>query len=219
MQACPNRILSASLALLVFGQAGAASAQEEDVQLWVYATAEGETGGGTPWALDGSLRFREEARGDEQQTLRLTITPTVSDAVALGGGFGVFEAEGGQTELRPFQQMNISLGRFSARTRVEGRFFDGADRMELRLRQRVRYTQPIGNDWSASVDGEFLHLAQRRERNSNSARNQIRVRGLITRDLGDGVSIGGAYMMIYTPRPVGADRINHVPQIYLTKRF
>ncbi|EAQ30708.1 hypothetical protein NAP1_08010 [Erythrobacter sp. NAP1] len=200
-------------------QPSLASAAEEDVQLWVYAVARGDFDEDTSWALDGSARWREQGRGDEQQTLRLNIDQQVDDGVRIGGGFGVFETEGGITELRPHQQVTLSKGRFSARTRVEQRFFDGADRMELRLRQMVRYTLPLGQGWRASIDGEFLHLAQRRNRLSTAPRDQWRARTIVTREVSESLSLGAGYMLIYNPRGARTDRINHVPQLYLTKRF
>ena len=199
-------------------QPSAALAQDEDTQLWVYVTAQGDFDDDTDWTLDGSLRFREQGRGDEQQTARLTIEQQVSNGLKVGGGFGVFEA-GGSTELRPHQQLTLSSGRFSARTRIEQRFFDGADRMELRLRQMVRYTQPLGEDWRASIDGEFLYLAQTRNRTPRSATDQWRTRLIVTHRASDRLSLGAGYLMIYTPRPLAPNRINHVPQLYVTSRF
>ncbi|AWW75261.1 hypothetical protein CD351_12560 [Erythrobacter sp. KY5] len=200
-------------------QPSVALAAEEDVQLWVYAVARGDFDEDTSWNLDASARWREQARGDEQQTLRLNIDQQVTDGITLGGGFGVFETEGGNTELRPHQQLTLSRGRFSARTRIEQRFFDGADRMELRVRQMVRYTQPLGPGWRASIDVEFFHLAQTRDRMSDTARDQWRARTILTRQMSETLSLGVSYMMIYDPRPERVDRINHVPQLYMTKRF
>jgi hypothetical protein len=193
-------------------------AQDEDVQLWVYAIAEGELDPNTAIAIDFSARWREQARGDEQQTLRVTLDRTVDNGIKLGGGFGVFEA-GGETELRPFQQLTLSTGRFSARTRIEQRWFDGADRMELRFRQQVRYAQPLGNGWRASIDGEYLGLVQTRNRAPDAALDQWRGRALLTRKVSEQFSLGAGYLLIFTPQPGRADQINHVPQVYLTRSF
>ena len=200
-------------------QPSAAIAGEEDVQLWIYAVARGNFDDDTAWTIDGTARWREQARGDERRTLRLTLDQALDDGVRIGGGFGVFETEGGRTELRPHQQLSLSSGRFSARTRVEQRFFDGADRMELRLRQRVRYTQPLGPGWRASIDGEFLHLVQTRNRASGRPRDQWRARTIVTHSVSDEFSLGVGYMMVFNPRAGTRDRINHVPQLHLTRRF
>ncbi len=200
-------------------QPSAAIAQEEDVQLWVYAVAQSDLDGDTRLTLDGSARWREAQRGDEQQTLRFTLEQEVSDGLRLGGGFGVFEAEGGETELRPHQQATLTIGRFAARTRVEQRFFDGADRMELRFRQRIRYTHPIAPSWRASIDGEYFNLIQTRNRTLNPARDQWRGRAIVTHSISQRLSVGASYLLIFTPQPSGADQINHVPQLILNRKF
>ncbi|MEL6738483.1 MAG: DUF2490 domain-containing protein, partial [Pseudomonadota bacterium] len=106
---------------------------------------------------------------------------------------------------------------------IEQRFFDGADRMEVRVRQLVRYTQPFGDDLKLSVDGEYLGIAQSRERanetGSQSPRDQWRARAIFSANVSKQLSLGAGYMLIHTPRTGSADRITHVPEAYLTLRF
>lgn len=199
--------------------ATSAVAQEEDTQFWVYAVAKTDLGEDTGLTVDFTQRWREQRRGDEQQTARFTVLHEIADGVRLGGGTGVFETEGGRTEIRPHQEIDLSFGRFSARTRIEQRFFEGADRMELRVRQLVRYTQPFGGGVKLAVDGEYLGLAQRRERNGNRARDQWRARAILSARVSDRLTLGGGYMAVYTPQSGGPDRINHVPEAYVTLAF
>lgn len=199
--------------------AAPACAQDEDTQLWVYAVAKTDLGEDTALTVDFTARWREEARGDEQQTARFTILHEVADGLRLGGGAGIFETEGGRTELRPHQEIGLTFGRFSARTRLEQRFFDGADRMEVRARQLVRYTQPLGQKVKLAVDGEYLRLARTRNRASLSPRDQWRARAIMSADVSDDLTLGAGYMLIHTPRSALADRITHVPEAYLTLRF
>lgn len=199
-------------------QPSSALAGENDVQFWFYTIAAGELDHDTRLAVDFSARWREQQRGDEQQTLRFTIEQEAAQGVRIGGGFGIFEA-GGQTELRPHQQLTLVQGRFSARTRLEQRFFDQSERMELRFRQRVRYTQPLSRRVSASIDGEYLNLLQTRNRGPDQARDQWRGRFILQYRLGERMSLGAAYLFIHTPRPIGQNLNNHVPQGLLTYRF
>lgn len=188
------------------------------MQLWVYAIAQTDLDENTQLTFDATARWREDRRGDEQQTVRFNLDRDAGDGFRIGGGFGVFEA-GGNTELRPHQQFTWRSGRISTRTRLEQRFFDGADRMEVRLRQQLRYTQPVSPRVSASIDGEFLNLIQTRNRDPDAARDQWRGRAMVQHGLGDGLTVGAAYLLIYTPQPGRRDQINHVPQILLTRRF
>lgn len=200
--------------------ASPALAQDEDTQLWIYAVAKTDLGEDTALTLDFTARWREQRRGDEQQTARFTILHEVTDGVRIGGGGGVFETEGGRSEIRPHQEIDLKFGRFSARTRVEQRFFDGADRMELRVRQLVRYTQPFGSDIKLAVDGEYLGLAQTRERGGNRPRDQWRARAILSAKVSERLTLGGGYMAVYTPRDGGRrDRLNHVPEAYITLKF
>lgn len=194
-------------------------AQEEDTQLWVYAVGKTELRKNTSLTVDFTQRWREERRGDEQHTARFTVLHEVTQGVRLGGGGGAFETEGGRTELRPHQEIDLKLGRFSARTRLEQRFFDGADRMEVRVRQLVRYTQPFGRDLKLAVDGEYLGIAQPRERGGDRPRDQWRARAILSAKVNERLSLGGGYMAIYTPREGRRDRLNHVPEAYITLAF
>lgn len=206
-------------ALVVCALATPALAQEEDTQFWVYAVGKTDLGDKTGLTVDFTARWREQDRGDEQQTARFTVLHEVTDGVRIGGGGGVFETEGGRTEIRPHQEIDLTFGRFSARTRIEQRFFDGADRMELRVRQLVRYTQPLGGSVKLAVDGEYLGIAQARERGGNRPRDQWRARAILSAQVSDRLTLGGGYMAIHTPREGARDRLNHVPEAYITLRF
>lgn len=199
-------------------QPSIARAGEEDVQLWLVASARTDLSEETSLTLDGSLRFREEARGGAQQTVRFTLEHRVEDGVVIGGGAGVFEAAG-NTELRAHQQAVLSKGGFSARTRLEQRFFDGADRMDLRFRQRIGYRQPLGQGWSAGVEGEWLYLLQPRNNGASARTDQWRARVELRHQFDNGVTLGAAYMAILSPRDTAPDRINHVPQAVVALRF
>jgi len=211
---------SGAIALaLAAAVAAPAAAQDEDTQLWVYAVAKTDLSDDTSLAVDFTARWREERRGDEQQTARFTVLHKVADGVRIGGGGGVFETEGGRTELRPHQEMDLKSGRFSARTRVEQRFFDRADRMEVRVRQLVRYTQPFGDGVKLAVDGEYLGIAQSRQRGGNRPRDQWRARAILSVNVSDRLTLGGGYMLVHTPGTIGRDRVNHVPEAYITVKF
>lgn len=212
-------IFRVAAALCLFGASSAARAQDEDTQLWVYGVAATDLGEDTRLTIDATARWREEQRGDEQHTVRATVMHQIAEGVRIGGGGGVFETEGGRTELRPHQQISLRTGRFSARTRFEQRFFDGADRMELRIRQMVRYAQPISYTFSLSLDGEYLGLVQTRERGGTRPRDQWRARAIVSADVSDDLTLGAGYLMVVTPREGTADQIAHVPQLYLTLDF
>jgi hypothetical protein len=199
-------------------QPSSASAADEDVQFWLYAVASTDIDDDTSLTLDASARWREQGRGDEQQTLRVNVEQEVADFARIGGGIGIFEA-GGLTEIRPHQEMTLTTGRFAARTRFEQRFFDGADRTEFRLRQRLRYSLPLGSDVDARLDGEYFHLVQTQLRNPDAARDQFRGRVEIGWRPRPDLRVALAYLVIHTPTPLAPDPLNHVPQAWIAYRF
>lgn len=205
-------------ALAAAWQPSSAHAQNEDVQLWQIVNITGELGDRTRLTVDASQRWREAARGEDQQTLRFTIEQKIADGLRIGGGGMVLDA-GGNTELRPHQQVTFEGGGFEARTRFEQRFVDGADRTELRLRQRIQYNQPLGPGWRASVGGEWLGLLRSRNDGEGASTEQWRAQIGVAYTLSDRVEVGVNYWLIASPRGDLPARYNHVPQTVLTYRF
>jgi hypothetical protein len=212
------RIATLLAALACAWQPSKAWAQDEDVQLWHFFNLTGDLDQDTRLTIDASQRWREEARGGDQQTLRFTIEQAVAKGVRIGGGAMVLEADG-NTELRPHQQIVWTRGRFEARTRLEERFFDGADRMELRLRQRVQYNQPLGDGWRASVAGEWLGLLQSRHADQGASTEQWRAQAGIVYRITKRLDLGANYWLLVFPRGGQPARTTHVPQTVATYRF
>lgn len=205
-------------ALVAAWQPSKAHAAEEDVQLWQLVAVSGDLDRDTRLTIDATQRWRSEARGGEQQTLRLTLEQTLSEGKRIGGGAAVFEA-GGDTELRLHQQIVLAQGRFELRTRLEERFFDGADRVELRLRQRVQYNQPLGDGWRASLGGEWLGLLQSRNRGAGASTEQWRAQAGLAYRIDEHLEISASYWVLAFPNGSRPARYSHVPQTGLTYRF
>jgi hypothetical protein len=216
MTRCPLRIATLLAVTLAAWQPSKAWAQDEDVQLWQFFNLTGDLDKDTRLTIDATQRWREDARGGEQQTLRVTMEQTVAEGVRIGGA--VFEA-GGVTELRPHQQVVFTRGRFELRTRLEERFFDGADQVELRLRQRVQYNQPLGDGWRASVGGEWLGLLQGRNDGQGASTEQWRAQAGIAYRINQRLELGANYWLLVFPRGGQPARTTHVPQTVVTYRF
>lgn len=199
-------------------QPSKALAAEEDTQFWLIANATGEIADGTRLTIDASQRWREQARGDEQQSLRVSIEHDIAKDLRIGGGMMVLDA-GGKTELRPHQQVSFVIGRFESRTRLEERFFDGADRVELRLRQRIQYATKLGKGWRGTLGGEWLGLLQGRNAGQGASTEQWRLQAGITRHLSDKLDLGANYWAIIAPRGDRQARLSHIPQVVLTWHF
>ena len=211
------RCLALLAALMAAWQPSKAIAQDTDTQLWQFVFLTGDLDMDTRLTLDATQRWREDARGGEQQTIRVMVEQTVGDGIRIGGGGAVFDA-GGLTEIRPHQQITFTKGRLELRTRLEERFFDGADRMELRLRQRVQFNQPLGRGWRASVGGEWLGLLQPRDRGQGAMTEQWRAQAGVAYRINDRLELGANYWLIAAPRGSLPARYTHVPQTVVTLR-
>lgn len=217
MTRMPVRIAMLLAATLAAWQPSKARAGDEDTQFWLNAIATGPIGEGTTLTVDATQRFRE-ARDGFQHTLRVTVEQEVAEDLEIGGGIGVFET-GGETEIRVTQQATLMPGRFELRTRLEERFFDGADRMELRFRQRVQYNHPIAEKWRATAGIEWLGLLQPRERGEGFTTDQWRFQAILTHEVADNLAIGAVYWLVVQPRGDAPSRTSHIPQAVVTWRF
>lgn len=206
-------------ALIAAWQPSKARASEEDTQFYLNAIATGAIGDGTTMTVDATQRWRQDARGGNQSTLRVTIERKVDKAARVGGGIGVFETASGLTEIRVHQQATIKLGRIESRTRMEERFFDGADQVELRLRQRFTYIQPLAKNWRATAGVEWLGLVQSRVAGRGFSTDQWRGQAAIIHRVNPQFEVGAIYWLVDSPRGDRTDRINHIPQAVVTYHF
>lgn len=178
----------------------------------------GEVARGTIVTVDTTQRWRRDRDG-EQHTIRITVERELNDDARFGGGIGTFETEGGVTEIRVHQQAVFTPGRFELRSRLEERFFDGADQVELRLRQRVHYIHPVAEGWRAMVGGEWLGLLQSRRNGEGFSTDQWRAQTSITHRAAKYLDVGVIYWLVVSPRGERTDRVNHIPQAVVTYRF
>lgn len=199
-------------------QPSIAQAAEEDVQLWHIVNFAHDLDDDTRLTVDASQRWREAARGGDQQTLRFQIEQAVAKGVRIGGGAMVLDA-GGVTELRPHQQVTFVLGRFEARTRLEQRFIEGADQTELRLRQRLQINLPLGKDWRGNLAGEWLGLLRSRNAEEGASTEQWRAQVGLAYKINARVELGANYWLLAFPNRDQPRRISHVPQTTLSYRF
>jgi len=189
-------------------------AADEDTQLWLYLNTVVPVETDLTATFELSPRFRENG---DQLLARASLDHRMSDRLSLGGAVAYVEFASGH-EFRLHQQAVVALGPFAFRSRVEERWFAGADRPQIRLRQRVAATVPITGTTKAVMGGEVSYVAQS-EINGASARvEQWRAQAALQRKFSPHFDASVGYLFIYSPRPGTADRISHVPQLTLTVR-
>lgn len=206
-------------ALAAAWQPSAAHAAEEDTQFWLLGFVRGNLDKDVFLVVDTSLRLREPRIGPDQQTVRVTVEKGFEDnRLRLGGGFAIFETNG-QTEFRPHQQFRYVRGGWDLRTRFEQRLFPGADRAELRLRQRVQYSRDLSEKVELIGSAEWFGVLQGRDAQRDTGTEQVRVIVAAAVDVGGGFELQPGYLMWYSPREGRTDGISHVSQLALNYRF
>lgn len=208
-----NRTTAFSVALATLAFAAApARAADEDVQLWITQIASAPLAEGVGGSLDLSQRFREN--GDQLLT-RGSVDFRLSGVASVGGGAAYVATVDSAGELRPHQQLTLIFGPVTLRSRIEERFFDDADRMELRLRQRIAVSLPVAPRLKAGMTGELLYTARSRKDGDGDRVDSWRGGATLTRRLGVGLEGTVGYLAILAPRSGAPDKLSHVAQISL----
>lgn len=209
-----NRFIPCAIAALA-GQlafVAPARATAEDTQLWLFLN------GIVPLAEDATATLELSPRlrnGPDQVLARGSIDWQVSQGVQLGGGASWVDFAGGH-EFRPHQQVQLTQGPLQFRTRMEERFFAGADRAQIRLRQRVQLSVPLAAGLRGVANGEVLYIARAESRTGSARVDSWRGTAGANYRLSPRAELGLAYLAIYSPRAGARDRLSHVPQIRLT---
>jgi hypothetical protein len=191
-------------------------AADEDAQLWLSQSFS------VPLAEDdvtGTLDLSQRVRENGNQLLSRGMAEfRLSKEAVVGGGAAYVETFDSTDEFRPHQQLTLTFGMWSFRTRVEERFFEGADRMELRLRQKVTATWPLAKELKGSLAGELLYTARSQTAGDDAHIDQWRATGALTYKLSPQIEGTAGYLMILSPRDGEEDKLSHVAQISLTYR-
>jgi hypothetical protein len=193
-----------------------ALAADEDTQLWLYFNTVVPVSKSATATLELSPRFRE---GGNQFLARGTLDFKLTPAISLGGGAAYVANHGTSDEFRPHQQLAITAGPLAFRTRVEERFFDGADRMQLRLRQRVQLAEPVAKNTKLIGSAELLYIARPENRTSDARIDSWRFAAALQHHFAKHVDGAVGYLLIYSPRAGKPDKVSHVPQVTLTARI
>lgn len=218
MTRMPMRFAMLLAATLAAWQPSKAQANPEDTQFWLVGFARGKVGEDIYLTIDTSYRWRDPEFGADQQTFRVSVEKALEDDIRIGGGMSLFQT-GGVSEYRPHQQFRYARNGLDLRTRFEQRWFDGADRVELRIRQRVQYTREITPRLEAFGSSEWFGIVQSRRSDGRRGTEQVRTIAGLAYRVNDRLDIAPSYMLQITPRAGGPDAISHVPQLTLNWSF
>jgi hypothetical protein len=210
-----NRTTAFSVSLALVALASAANearAADEDFQLWLSESVSMPLSPRVEGTLELSQRFRDSG---DQRLARGTAEIRLSPVAVIGGGAAYVSTIDAADEFRPHQQLTLTFGPLALRTRVEERFFDQADRMELRLRQRIGVTVPVSQRLRAGLAGELLYIARSQHSGQGAHVDQWRANVTLARHLAADLEGTVGYLAIVSPRHGAPERISHVAQLTL----
>ncbi|SCW82094.1 Protein of unknown function [Sphingobium faniae] len=210
------RILSDALLALGLMTASPAVAATEESQAWITESLTIRASDTDMVTLDMSQRFRRARSDDEQALFRVGMDHRVARGVLVGGGIAYAEGKK-EEEMRLFQQVTLSEGIWLARTRLEQRFFDNADRASWRLRQRAQASVPVDRERRWAVVGAvelFFHLNRARASDKSglaSMRHQVGLRHAVSKAM----DVQLLYMRQQNFRDHRPDAVAHMPWLTL----
>ena len=204
-------LFGSALALLA---ASPAHATDEDTQLWAVLSA------AIPISDEVSAHFELSPRlrdGPDQVLTRVSVDYKIAEGLTVTGGAAYVEFAGGN-ELRPHQQIAFTTGPLTLRTRLEERFFEDADRAQLRFRQQARLAFPLDTKTQISGGAEVLYIVQSEVPGGDQRVDQWRAEIAVRRRLSEHFDAALTYRAILSPRGALEDRLSHVPIISLAWR-
>jgi hypothetical protein len=219
-----NRTTAFSVAVLgvtVASLPAAARAADEETQLWLTGTMVAPLAETVTGTFELSRRIRED---DDQILLRGSADLKLSGTASLGGGAAYLNAidglleTGEDKEFRLHQQLTLNFGALAFRTRVEERFFGDADRMQLRIRQRIQASAEVAKGLHGALSGEVFYIARSEDEGSGAQIAQWRLTAALSHKLTKTLEATLGYLLMDTPRSGAPDKIAHVPQLTLTYR-
>lgn len=198
--------------------AAPASANDESAQFWMFGSAIIPVSEDVTATALLFQRFRDESHGGDSQVARASLDWKASEDISLGGGLTYVQTATSH-QWRTHQQVALALGQISLRTQVEEAMKPGADRLQLRLRERLQTTVKLDSEDKLQLMGEFLYLLQPETSGEHARVDSLRAAALLQHRLGKHVDGTLGYMLIVSPRHGEPDQIAHAPQVGLTYRF
>lgn len=212
------RALGAAAAALL--AAGPARAQVEDGQLWLQVNAPVPIAEGWRVTAEGIARFGDRPDGLFQTEIGALVGYKVADAVEIGVGYrrvGFHNGAEAPDEDRLRQQVVATLGRVSARLRLDERFRRSGDEVGFRLRPLVRYNHPLDRGVALFASHESFYLPNGTRWGQRRGYERMRNIVGLTLPVGRGASADVGYLNQFRPARGGARaQMDHALTVQLT---
>lgn len=207
------------LAVLFLGLAIAPSSAvaDDETQFWLTASAVTPVADEISATAMVSQRFREDARGGGIRLARGSLDWHASERIALGGGLTYIETAATH-EWRTHQQVLLGFDRLTSRTQLEERLAEGAQRTQLRLRERLQLAEPVSPKDKLFGSVEWLYVLRQATVAVPARTDSWRFALALQHKLAKHLDGSAGYMLIWSPRSGAGDHVTHAPQVSLTLR-
>jgi hypothetical protein len=216
------------LAPLLLLAAPAAADTVDDGQLWMTASASARLGG--PWQgqVETITRIGSNFDRHYQQETTGLLGYKLSDSATIFGGYAnvvdFLENRRDKVEHRPFQQLNLNLGKLgggtlTARTRLEERFIERADDMGLRFRQQLRYAHPVAGKLAAYGSAEFFFALNDTDWGQHSGFDRWRIGAGFRHPIGRKLNVELGYLNQYSAKYRATNTMDHIVMASLAVAF
>jgi hypothetical protein len=137
----------------------------------------------------------------------------------IGGGAAYVSTIDAADEIPPHQQLTLTYGPLALRSRVEERFFEDADRMELALAPAIGSTVPVSRRLQAGLAASCCTSRSRRIRDEAAHVDQWRANATLDTPA-HAIARRNARLPARSSRhaPARPTRLSHVAQVTLTLR-
>ncbi len=209
--------------------AGNARAAEADAEVWTNFWVWGSVSGKVLVSVDGSLRASDRGASAPAGVIRPLIGLQVTKSLSLWTGYtyavSAPDSRSDVHEHRAVQQVlwnvgKVGEGALASRTRFETRWVDGRSGTGWRIRQLLRFTQPINkaNTLVVLQSESFINL-NTTAFGQSAGFDQIRNFVGLNVPIAKGVAIEPGYMNRYISRSGAQDRVDHIASATAVFRF
>lgn len=196
--------------------AAPAKARDEEAQFWFTQGFSARMDGATTLTVDVNQRIRSQKAGGDQYLANMVVDRKIAKGIEIGVGIAYSQSDADK-EMRFIQQIALTQGRLSLRTRLEERRFDAFAETALRLRQRVQLTQPLDRDkrWTGVLSAEAFFQLNRLKPSDTKGLGQVRTQIGLRRALGKAMSLQLVYLRQQNLREHRPDYVAHAPLMTL----
>lgn len=208
--------------------AAPAFAAEEDAQVWTAFSASTDVGDHAVVTFEGQMRFTDDANRLGQYLIRPSISLKLDHTTTASIGYAYVHTDpvgpAESDEHRLWQQLAFRIAgdgkgvTLTGRSRLEQRWFEGANDMGWRFRQQLRLTAPLAGKVRAVAWTEAFVSLDDTSWGQNSGLDRWRNSVGVAVPLNPAITLEPGYINQWVVRS-GHDRVHHIANVTITAKF